>query len=676
MNDPSRSSIVARRALLAVLTLATTLLGLWAFASSLYENGFSVLDVVLCVMFTALFVWVAMSFWMATAGFLSLLRRKPVAESPHVPSNAPPEGRTALLMPVYNEDPHRVLAGLRAIYESLQATGHGSSFDFFVLSDTTDPDMWLAEELAWAKLVQSVAGPSNVYYRHRPKNTSRKAGNIADFCERWGTGYDYMLVLDADSVMTGETIVEMVRRMDRDPKLGILQAPPMPVNRASFFARCQQFSARVYGPIFMEGFAWWTHTDGNYWGHNAIIRVEPFTQCCGLSKLPGVAPLGGEILSHDFVEAALMSRAGYKVCLAQDLEGSYEEPPPTLIDYAIRDNRWCQGNMQHIRLAFSDGMHPVSRLHLGMGAMSYLASPLWLMFLMLGFASVLIDHSHAVASGTNTSNISHVPWAGVVFGATMALLLLPKFWGYLVLLRQSKSRKACGGAFKAGMSVLIETIVSVLIAPVMMCFHTTFVVSTFLGRKVQWNAQQRDEGSQGFRAAWSTHWKQTAIGVVAGVATLYLAPAIFPWLVPVFVGLVLAIPLCMILSSISLGKAASRAGLLLTPEETAVPKVLQRHRFLIALPRPKELSDYRGMFRRLLADPAFVALHRSILSATNSAIPVEPRDIRMAEKQLLVGGPYRVSVESRKAILSDPEAVSSLHLFAWTSRRKGEQEAV
>ena len=213
-------------------------------------------------------------------------------------------------MPVYNEPAHRVCAGLQAIYESLSATGRGADFDFFILSDTTDSDLWLAEELAWTKLIKSVRGPSRIFYRHRAKNVRRKSGNIGDFCQRWGAHYRYMLVLDADSIMSGQTIVALVDRMNEDPRIGILQAPPIPVNRESIFARCQQFAARVYGPVFLEGFAAWTGCDGNYWGHNAMLRVKAFTGACGLSELPGSGPLGGEILSHDFVEAALYAACG------------------------------------------------------------------------------------------------------------------------------------------------------------------------------------------------------------------------------------------------------------------------------------------------------------------------------------------------------------------------------
>ena len=385
--EQPRSTSVGARQLLAVLTLLTTGGGTWAFRHVVGGPQSGTLSVVLLLLLSVLLFWIALSFWIATAGFVRLLFGTNSLQRPssQASRSMPPDGRTAILMPVFNESPQRVFAGLRAIYESLQATGHGRSFDFFILSDSTDPDVWIAEELAWARLNQAVTGASSVFYRHRTFNSGRKAGNIADFCQRWGSAYRYMIVLDADSVMSGETLVEMARRMDQDAEIGILQAPPLPVNRVSLFARCQQFSARVYGPIFLEGFAWWTGSDSNYWGHNAILRVQAFTESCGLSPLPGVAPLGGEILSHDFVEAALMRRAGWKVCIAQDLEGSYEECPPTLIDYARRDNRWCQGNMQHIRLVFSSGMPAISRLHLGMGAMSYLASPLWLVFLVLSF---------------------------------------------------------------------------------------------------------------------------------------------------------------------------------------------------------------------------------------------------------------------------------------------------
>lgn len=665
------SPMTGPRLLLAALTFITTGCGVWVFGSVLAADGVGALDIALIVIFAFLFSWIALSFWLATAGFLRKLRgRSATCVVPEQVGPPPdPDTRTAILMPVYNEDPHGVFAGLRAIYDSLQQTGHGEAFDFFILSDTTDPDVWLAEELSWARLNQAVAGASRIFYRHRPKNSGRKAGNIADFCKRWGSAYRYMIVLDADSVMSGDTLVELVRRMESDAEIGILQAPPMPVNRVSLFARCQQFAARVYGPVFMEGFAWWSDIDGNYWGHNAIIRVAPFTQHCGLSALPGAGPLGGEILSHDFVEAALMRRAGLKVCLAQDLEGSYEECPPTLLDFAQRDQRWCQGNMQHIRLVFSYGIPSMSRMHLGMGAMSYLSSPLWLLSLILSFAAAALTRFNEPLT-IDLPAIEPVPYAsGLLFAVTMTLLLLPKLWGYILLVRDPPRLAASGGAVKAALSVLIETLVSILVAPIMMVFHTVFVISTFLGRRVQWHTQQRCERGMSFGAALAANWKQTVAGLAAAVLVWSLAPGLLPWLSPVLVGLIFAVPFSMLLSSVASGQALAQKGLLLTPEETAAPAVLREHHHFQCLAAPKELET-RGLFRRLLTDPAFVALHRSILFATGAVVEVEPRRLREARKQLLSGGPSDVSPENRKAVLSDPAAVGAMHLASWTTRRK------
>jgi membrane glycosyltransferase len=665
--DPC-SSRAGPRALLAVLTILTTAGGAWVFWQSLHADGPAWLSLVLLSVFVVLFSLVSFSFWMATAGFVCALLAKRAlpqeANEPRLAAAAP--GKTAIVMPIYNESPHRVFSGLRAIHESLQATGQGRAFDFFVLSDTTNPDVWLAEELAWARLNQAIGDGSCVYYRHRPKNAGRKAGNIADFCQRWGWAYRYMIVLDADSVMSGETMVEMVRRMDDDPETGILQVPPMPVNQVSLLARCQQFAASVYGPVFLQGFAWWSHVDGNYWGHNAIIRIEPFVNHCGLSRLPGAEPLGGEILSHDFVEAALMRRAGLKVRLATDLDGSYEECPPSLIDFAQRDQRWCQGNMQHIRLVFSSGLHPVSRLHLGLGAMSYLSSPIWLLFLVLSFLLASISDT----AGRDAPHGAAGWWPLGLFAATMLMLLLPKLWGFILLACDAKRLARCGGATRAAASVAIETAVSMLVSPIMMAFHSNFVISTFLGRRIEWTAQRRDEQGQQLLAAVSAHWKQSLAGLAAALAIWSVAPAMLPWLAPVLVGLLLAIPLSVLVSSVPIGRAMASRNFLATPEETAVPQVLQRHRHLLGLPPLRELTDPGGVFRRILADPAFVALHRSVLLATDAARPAEPEQIELAERQLIAGGPARVSIENRRAILSDPAALHALHRFAWTRTRK------
>jgi membrane glycosyltransferase len=671
MNDYSSTNRSTARWALALLTATTTGLAGWVYWSVLRLHTVGpILSGVLIVLFVLLFASIAFSFWIATAGLIRRLRKHPeesCGSASPAPRDAPLEARTAILMPVYNESPQRVFAGLRAIHESLQMTGQGGAFDFFVLSDSTDPDVWMAEELAWARMVRAAGGESRVYYRHRTKNVGRKSGNIADFCRRWGAGYQYMIVLDADSVMSGETIVELARRMEADSQIGILQTPPVPVNRGSLFARCQQFASAVYGPVFLEGFAWWAGSEGNYWGHNAIIRVGAFIQACGLPKLSGDGPLGGEILSHDFVEAALIRRAGFKVCMAGDLEGSYEECPPTLVDFAQRDQRWCQGNLQHLRLIASAGIHPISRLHLGLGAMSYLSSPLWLLSLVLTALAVAPWRSSAGLAADPLQRSDAAGWAIGLFATTMALLLLPKLWGYLLLLTDPRRLAQCGGPLKAAAGALVETVVSMLVAPILMAFHSTFVVATLLGRRVEWNAQQRGEHGQAMGPAIAAHWKQSALGLAAALTTWTLDTATLVWLLPVLLGLILAIPLSLLLGSVRLGQALGRAGLLLIPQETAAPAVLTRHRHFLRLAAVRELTEGRGLFRRMLVDPALVALHRSIVEATETGVVANAGVVAAAQRQLLAGGPLRVSAKHRQAILSDPAALETLHRFVWTT---------
>lgn len=642
------------RAMLTALTLATTAIGTWGFAQVLAADGLRVMDGVLAALFAVLAVWVAFSFWTATMGLVAIVCRSPreaLAAAARPISGEPPP--TAILMPIYNEDPTSVFAGLRAIIKSLRELGSSRMFDLFVLSDTTDPDIWLEEERAWARLVSEQTSHSRVFYRHRARNLSRKSGNIADFCTRWGDHYRYMIVLDADSVMDGKTMVEMVRRMEEDPEIGILQAPPMPVNRKSVFARVQQFAAHLYGPVFLEGFALWAQRDGNYWGHNAIIRIQPFMEHCDLPVLPGKEPLGGEILSHDFVEAALMRRGGWKVCVACDLDGSYEECPTTILAYAQRDQRWCQGNLQHTKLVFAEGLHPASRLHFSMGVMSYVSSPLWLLFLVL---------SVPVAVGTGTwfaAGTSAAPGA-ILFGATMAMLLLPKLWGLIALSRQPQRVVGHGGWKGAIISALLETVMSVLIAPIMMLLHTQFVVATLLGHKVSWNAQSRSDRGVSFRDAIAVHYLHTLFGLAAGFGLWLWAPGLLPWMSPVLLGLVISIPLSMFLSSVNLGQHLASHGLLLTPEEIERPSILKYQRDALT----GVSSDRQKLFGSVLYDPAFYALHVGILRATDSHVPASSERLESAIKALSSSGAESVPLEVRRAILNDARALERLHVHA------------
>lgn len=560
----------------------TTIAATFVMAEVLSANGMSLLEAAVLILFAVNLAWIALSFWTAMAGFVlrlfdrdpvSLRRRKCVPR----PTSFP---RTAIVMPVFQEEPARVFAGLEAIYRSLAATGQLEDFDFFVLSDTRDEGLAEAERAAWRDFSRRMDG-ARVFYRRRRDNTGRKAGNIADFCRRWGRHYPYMIVLDADSLMSGETILELVSRMEANPRMGLLQTQPVPVNRETLFARFIQFASRLYGPMLASGASFWQLGEGNFWGHNAIIRTQAFMAHCGLPELPGRPPLGGQILSHDFVEAALLRRAGWHVCFADDLEGSYEEVPTNLIDYAQRDRRWCQGNLQHLKLVSASGLHPLSRLHLLCGAQAYLASLFWLAMLVLTTVAI-IAHALSGHAYFPFDYQLHPIWPvfksaeiHLLLTVTMALLWLPKLWGLALALVRAEARRGFGGAGRLLLSAGCEALFSVLIAPLMMVFHTRFVVSVLAGWSVQWSAQARDERGLALGEAARRLGPSVLLGLAWGAVLWWFAPNFIWWFVPILAGLWLGFPLALWSSRSDLGIRARTRGLLLTPEETAPPPVLE-----------------------------------------------------------------------------------------------------
>ncbi|MCC6682129.1 MAG: glucans biosynthesis glucosyltransferase MdoH [Phycisphaeraceae bacterium] len=571
------------RVVLVVLAVAVTTWATWVFHGVLQhlEGEWIVLDTVLLAMFAVLFFWIAFSFWTAVAGLMQLLRRDQFSLFPiSSPYRPVPRGyqlpRTAIVMPIYNENPAMVFATVQAMHASLARTGHEDRFDFHVLSDTNNPQIAQQEQRAYQILQQRLGPDAVVHYRRREQNTGGKSGNLDEFCHRCRQQYECMLVLDADSVMTGPTIVEMARRMRGDPKLGILQAPLKPVGRHSLFARMQQFAASVYAEVYTAGFALWTQSDSNYFGHNALIRLQPFVEHCELPTLPGDPPLGGQILSHDFVEAALMRRAGYTVRMAWDLIGSYEQVPTRLIDFARRDQRWCQGNMQHLRVLAFHGLHPVSRWHLVTGVMSYLSSPLWLMMMLIGAAAALAGS----LAGFNSHNDSS-PVVGVgLFVLTLAMLFLPRFFAFMSLVLDRPRQEAHGRDTHIAFSVLIECVFSALIAPILMLFHSRFVLNIFRGRSIRWNRQPRDDSGTGWREAAANFGWSTIIGLVALIGGSLLLPQLLWWFSPIWGGLCLSIPLAVILDSPAVGRWLQRHRLLLIPEEIQPPRIL-RHQSLL-----------------------------------------------------------------------------------------------
>lgn len=678
VRTPAIIGHLLRRAAFFALVTLTTLIALGLLVSVFHTDGLSPIELLLLLLYTILFSWICISFWTAFMGFFVILfgrDRWAISRQPAAPPDpATSSPRTAILMPIYNEDSERVFAGLRAIHRSLADTGQIDGFDFFILSDTRDPDVWVEEELRWQDMVRSLDGKGQIFYRNRPENTSRKSGNLEDFCTRWGGHYRYMIVLDADSIMKGETLVEMVRLMERHPGVALIQTPPVPVNRESLFARILQFASGIYGRMFTAGLNYWQLGESNYWGHNAIIRIQPFLDHCGLPKLPGHEPFGGEILSHDFVEAALLRRAGWEVWLAYDLEGSYEEIPPTLIDYAKRDRRWCQGNLQHLRLALSRGFNALSRLHFAMGVMSYAASPLWLLFLIAtGVAAYLQTKQELVYFfGENWVPVWPVSFAvemTTVLLVTLTMLFLPKLLALLLLLKDRKLLRAYGGLIGATASVLLETLFSVLTAPVLMLFQTKFVLAILMRRAVGWPPQQRGDHMTSFKEAALTHGGHTLIGVVTGVLSYWYVPAFFWWFTPVLLGLVLSIPVSMLSSSIALGQKARALNLFLTPEETYPPAVLRYLEENLrdddpVLPVLRDKPSSR--FVQALTDPYVNALHLSLLPEREPPGKRRRHYLEGLIHQLEEEGPDSLSAAQKRDLIADPGTLQRLHALFWS----------
>ena len=667
-----------RQAGFFALVILSTLIALGLLVSVFHTDGLSPIELLLLLLYAILFSWICISFWSALMGFFILLfgrDRWAISRQPGTsPDPTAPPPRTAILMPIYNEDSQRVFAGLRATHQSLVDTGQSDGFDFFILSDTRDPDVWVEEELRWQDMVRALDGKGRIFYRNRPENTSRKTGNLEDFCTRWGGHYRYMIVLDADSIMKGSTLVEMVRLMENHPGVALIQTPPVPVNRESLFARILQFAGGIYGRMFTAGLNYWQLGESNYWGHNAIIRIQPFLDHCGLPKLSGREPFGGEILSHDFVEAALLRRAGWEVWLAYDLDGSYEEIPPTLIDYAKRDRRWCQGNMQHLRLAVSRGLNGISRLHFIMGVMSYAASPLWLLFLVATGVDAYLQTQQELVYffGQNWMPVWPVSFAvemTTVLLVTLTMLFLPKLLALLLLLKDAKLLRAYGGLAGATWSVILETVFSVLTAPVLMLFQTKFVLAILMRRAVGWPPQQRGDHMTSFKEAALAHGGHTLIGIVTGVLSYWYVPAFFWWFTPVLVGLILSIPVSMLSSSIALGRQARELGLFLTPEETEPPAVL---RYLAENLEDDEpvlpvLRDQpRSRFVQALTDPYVNALHLSLLPEREPPGKRRRHYLEGLIHHLEEEGPDSMSAAQKRDLIADPESLQRLHALFWS----------
>ena len=573
---PWKHAAAQRRTIL--LTLVTAISATAAallYANTPAHQPHPLLHFLQLALFVLLFGWISAGFitammglWVQWRGDRHALRIDACASQP-----LSAEARTAIIMPICNEPVEPVFAGLRATCESLAASDGADLFDVFILSDSNDPLTSAQELRAWGMLRQQLGERCRLYYRQRLRRTRRKAGNVADFCRRWGKDYRYMVVLDADSVMTGETVTQLVRAMEAHPDTGIIQTAPRACGVDTLHARTQQFAGRVVGRLFTAGMQFWQLGESHYWGHNAIIRVAPFMQHCALATLPGTGGLSGDILSHDFLEAAMMRRAGYHAWLTTDLEGSYEQQPSNLMEELQRDRRWCQVNLMNFRVIAEPGFQPVHRAMLLTGALSYVSAPLWLAFVLLSLALQLMEPP---ASGSALSVwFGASPTLTMLWGLTLSLLFLPRLLAVIGILLK-REQAGFGGTASLLKSALLELAISSLQAPIRMVAHTLFVFGALSGLNLKWKSPGRESRSVAWNDAWLRFLPVAALVLPGLLALLYTQRDTALWLLPTALPVLLAAPIAVFTSHAHWGVLLRRHRWLLTPEERFTPDILAR----------------------------------------------------------------------------------------------------
>jgi membrane glycosyltransferase len=633
------------------------------------------LEVALILLFAVNIFWLSLSFMTALAGFLIIAfgMRRSIVDPAQYDCRAPLSGKTAILVCTYNEAPDRIFGMAVATINSVAKLGQQTKFDAFILSDTTDPDVWVQEEAAFQAIRENEPQGSRIFYRRRSANTGKKAGNVADWCRRWGANYDYMLVLDADSLMTGEAVTKLAAIIEQNPDFGLVQTVPLSIGRNTLFARLQQFAGRLYGPMLATGLAFWHRGVSNFWGHNAIIRTRAFIESAGLPMLPGKPPFGGPILSHDFVEAALLNRAGWRVCMVPDLAGSYEEIPPSLIDFAIRDRRWAQGNLQHSRILFASGLHWVSRVHMAMGIMAYLSALFWLLFLVIALSLTLQSiYTLPQYFGDDFSLFPNWPMQDSersfeLLILTLSVLLLPKVMAFVLALINSKDRRGFGGAWILFAGLLCETVLSSLFAHIMMLLQSSAVLDVFRGRDSGWKPQKRDDGSMPSAEIFQFHTSHMLLGIILTALTLYSSFILFLWMLPASLGLVLSGPLSAWSAKKSAGEAFRRLGLLQIAEEKAPPEIA------IEAAEAKEklshVSSHPEAITQLVQSSKLRRLHRELIQM--QPITLESRispNLAIGRAKLEVSANLSELLNLLKpgekaALLSDPESLARLESF-------------
>lgn len=556
--------LLAKRLLLIAATAVLGMAGSTEMRFSFSHDGLDIFEAVLLALFVPLFCWIALGFVSSCIGFAMLASGAHPGFASITSSACRLTQRTAVLMPVYNEDVSAVFARVEAMAASIGKAGMGELVDFFVLSDSR-PDHGALELEAWQRVAASA--PIPVYYRRRAENTARKPGNVAEWLQRFGAAYENMIILDADSMMSGDSILGLAAIMEQRPSIGLLQTVPMMINATTLFQRWQQFAGYAYGPIASAGLQWWSGSEANFWGHNAIVRVRAFAESCGLPELGGKPPFGGHILSHDMVESALLRRRGWAVHMVL-IRGSYEEFPPTIVDFAIRDRRWMQGNLQHLRLLAAPGLHWASRLHLLIGASAFLTSPAWLLLIIASIVQALASDAAPITQTTPPS----------VLWLTVLLLFGSKLLGVLWVLMDRERRRDFGGLWVILKSTLLEIPLAMLLAPVTMVNQTRALVRMLLGKESGWNTQTREAQELRVRDVLPNLKEHIALGLLFAAVAL-VDPVTALWLSPLTLGLLASPWLVAYTSRVGGAQRSSQRTLFRVPEPTITDAGRER-RFL------------------------------------------------------------------------------------------------
>ncbi len=581
-----------KRAIFAFL-VSSTIIGLLALMIwSLSEEKILPLEWVLVVCFAITLPWTAIGFWNAVIGF-SLMRFVKNPAMSVFPALGKITGReritksTAIVMCIRNEDVEQVNRNLNAMIARLVASGEAKNFHLYVLSDSSDETIIEEEKRTFLKLQKDWAAHMNVTYRLRADNWGYKAGNIRDFCDKWGVNHDFMLTLDADSVMSSSAILRLVRIMQKNDKIGILQSLVVGLPSDSGFTRTFQFGMRMGMKSYTLGSAWWQGDCGPYWGHNALIRLEPFMNHCHLPVLKGKGPLSGYILSHDQVEAVYMRRAGYECRVIAEEGGSYEENPPHILEFIRRDLRWCHGNMQYLKLLGEKGLKPVSRMQLILAILMFIGAPAWMTFVSVG--TFLITFSDMTFTGFKMGP------GYLLFSIIMTMIFAPKIVSIIDVLLRKNLRKAYGGTGKILLSSLCEIVFSMLLAPIMAIAETVFLAGLTFGRaRGGWASQNRQATCLPLGVLLRQLWPQIIFGTV-GIAAILATGAVsvsgFLVSLPVFLGPFLAIPFGYSSAHLALGHLFTRLGLWQLPEEERPPVIIRAIHLPALLIRSEVLRD-------------------------------------------------------------------------------------